>query len=136
MCQGPPFAFPRSQSHPFAPSPYGVSPSPPPFCCTAGLSICSLVRLILPLLLPICALQGTLFSFQQAVLGSQPTLLLPWEAQLSLMGDNGYSPEFLMGCTCEPRGRWARLQLGTDERVAPGGAAAHRWLAPELRLQL
>ena len=116
--------------------------SPLPFCCTARLSICSLGCLIL-LLLPICTLQGALFSFQQAVLGSQHTPLLSWEAQLSLMEIIAMAHVFLMGCSCEPRGWWARLQLGADRHVlccpwrtvVCGGVVEHCRLAPDLQLQ-
>lgn len=116
-----PFLGPRAIHLPHHPM---VFPPTPPFVALLGSPISSLVCLILLLLLPICALQGTLLTVQQAVLRSQPTPPPPWEAQLSLMADSGCGPEVLMGGSCEPRGRWARLQLGADERAAalpPGG---------------
>lgn len=63
-----------------------IPPPPPPF--VALLTICSLVHLLLP---PICMLQGALFSFQQAVLGSWHPPLLPCHAQFS-NGDSGDGP--------------------------------------------
>lgn len=54
------------------------------------------------------------------------------------------APMFLMGCSCESRCWWARLQLGADEcvlccpwrAVACQGVTEYQQLAPELWLQL